>query len=126
MSMKYIYYQIFKFYAKWGDRTPDILAIAVITTVECCNILSILFLLRYYTNFKFEVSEWWVIPIGILYFINFQYFKNIPIEQKKKWDVQNPTRRDTIGALIILFIIISIAFPFYFATKIYNQTLGVI
>jgi|SRR5690554_28843 len=122
--MKYIYYQIYRFYKRWGDRASDIAAVGLITLVECCNILAVLYLFTYYRSFKIEISIWSIVPIGGLYLLNYFYFKKISSTDIKKWDAEDPTRRDTKGALIILYIALSIAFPFYLATKIYNQTHG--
>ncbi len=115
--MRYIYYRIYRFYLQWGDKTPDVLATAVITTVHICHILTILLILENHKHFDLDFSWWVIFPIAIIYIIYYNIFKR-PYNQKvEKWNAEDSSKRDLKGAGIWFYIIFSVVLPFYLATK---------
>jgi len=118
--VSYIYYRIYRFYLQWGDKTPDVLATAVITAVHICHILSIILILEKFNQIDLEFTYWVILPIAIIYAFYYHLFKQSYSKSAAKWDEEESTTRDLKGAGIWLYIIFSIVLPFYMATKIYT------
>lgn len=103
----YIYYRIYNFYKKWGDSVPDVMAVGVITFVEACNFLTIVYALNYQHVFHFELSIELVLGVFAVYFIN--YYILSPTYQRtfERWKDEDSTIRDIKGFCIWLYIFMS-------------------
>lgn len=110
--MKYIYYHIYRFYLRWGDRTPHILSAAVISVVESLNILVLSRILSNHSSFSLEFQPYWILVVVLIYGFNIIYFRKIPKSVLRKWDKEPQTKKDTQGALIILYVIVSVYLAF--------------
>lgn len=115
--LRYIYFRVYNFYSKWGDRTPDVLSIAVITVTQCCNVLTLLILLNYMKILDVELSYWVILPVGVIYTANYYFLTSSYEQSSLKWRHEEPTIRDLKGVGIWIYVIISVALPFYFASN---------
>lgn len=109
--MSYIYYAIHKFYKRWNDHNPEIMASLVLSatilfySISAFRVASELLMM----NISIPMDYWLIIPVLFIFGLCHWRFASKVSGSYAKWDNEEPWKMDLKGGAVVLYVLGSVA-----------------